>query len=156
MITNTVGIFGPVAAGFLCNWKYLGRRYTMVIGALTSMAFFFAYTAVRTPAQNIAFTCMIYFFVNIYYGTLYAYTPEVSFSEELALNAMTTDASPEFAIRPPSHRQRYRCRLQSCYGIGQCFRGRVLGHLDQRTHLHLCRSLHCHGKISSIIFRAQD
>lgn len=77
MITNTVGIFGPVAAGFLCNWKYLGRRYTMVIGALSSMAFFFAYTAVRTSAQNIAFTCAIYFTVNIYYGTLYAYTPEV-------------------------------------------------------------------------------
>jgi hypothetical protein len=38
----------------------------MVIGALISMAFFFAYTAVRTPEQNIAFTCMIYFFVNIY------------------------------------------------------------------------------------------
>lgn len=35
------------------------------------------YTAIRTAAQNIAFTCMIYFFVNIYYGTLYAYTPEV-------------------------------------------------------------------------------
>lgn len=41
------------------------------------MAFFFAYTAVRTAAQNLAFTCMIYFMVNIYYGTLYAYTPEV-------------------------------------------------------------------------------
>ncbi|ETI26190.1 hypothetical protein G647_02967 [Cladophialophora carrionii CBS 160.54] len=76
MITNTVGIFGPVLAGFMCNWRLLGRRYTMVIGALVSMAFFFAYTAVRTPAQNIAFTCMIYFWVNVYYGTLYAYTPE--------------------------------------------------------------------------------
>ena len=66
MITNTVGIFGPVAAGFLCNLSFLGRRYTMVIGALCCMAFFFAYTVVRTPEQNIAFTCMIYFFVNIY------------------------------------------------------------------------------------------
>lgn len=77
MITNVVGIFGPVLAGFMCNWKYLGRRYTMVIGALLSMAFFFAYSAVRTAAQNLGFTCAIYFTVNIYYGTLYAYTPEV-------------------------------------------------------------------------------
>lgn len=77
MITNTVGIFGPVAAGFMCNWKVLGRKYTMVAGALLSMAFFFAYTAVRTATQNLAFTCVIYFTVNIYYGTLYAYTPEV-------------------------------------------------------------------------------
>lgn len=42
MITNVVGIFGPVAAGFMCNWKYLGRRYTMIIGALITMVFFFA------------------------------------------------------------------------------------------------------------------
>lgn len=73
LITNTVGIFGPVAGGIMCNWKYLGRRYTMVVGALCSMAFFFAYTAIRTATQNLAFTCMIYFFVNVYYGTLYAY-----------------------------------------------------------------------------------
>ncbi|KAK5467856.1 Filamentous Growth Regulator [Exophiala xenobiotica] len=76
MITNVVGIFGPVLAGFMCNWKFLGRRYTMVIGALLSMAFFFAYSAVRTASQNLGFTCAIYFTVNIYYGTLYAYTPE--------------------------------------------------------------------------------
>lgn len=76
MITNVVGIFGPVLAGYMCNLKFLGRRYTMVIGALLAMAFFFAYSAVRTAAQNVAFTCAIYFTVNIYYGTLYAYTPE--------------------------------------------------------------------------------
>lgn len=77
MITNAVSIFGPVLGGILCNTKYLGRRYTMVIGALTSMAFFFAYTAVRTSTQDLGFTCAIYFCVNVYYGTLYAYTPEV-------------------------------------------------------------------------------
>lgn len=49
----------------------------MVIGALISCAFFFAYTAVRSHAANLGFTCSIYFFVNVYYGTLYAYTPEV-------------------------------------------------------------------------------
>lgn len=71
LITNTVGIFGPVAGGLMCNTR-LGRKYTMVVGATITMAFFFAYTAVRTAEQNIAFTCMIYFFLNIYYGTLYA------------------------------------------------------------------------------------
>ena len=77
MITNMVGIFGPVLAGFLCNLKYLGRRYTMVIGALISFAFFIGYTRISTAVQNVALTSMIYFFVNVYYGTLYAYTPEV-------------------------------------------------------------------------------
>lgn len=29
-------VFGPILAGHLCNWKFLGRRYTMVIGALVT------------------------------------------------------------------------------------------------------------------------
>jgi MFS family permease len=64
-------------AGFLCNIKLLGRRYTMVIGALITCAFFFGYTAVREDYQDVVFTCLINFCLNIYYGTLYAYTPEV-------------------------------------------------------------------------------
>ena len=77
MITNTVSIFGPILAAFMCEWKYLGRRYTMAIGALITMVFFFAYTAIKTAPENLGFTCAIYFFVNVYYGCLYAYTPEV-------------------------------------------------------------------------------
>jgi MFS family permease len=95
-------------AGYMANWRLLGRKYTMVIGALITsispfscsfsfsfplppapsltpanphlpspVAFFFAYTQVRTEPQNIGFSCAIGFALNIYYGTLYAYTPEV-------------------------------------------------------------------------------
>ncbi|CAH0057858.1 unnamed protein product [Clonostachys solani] len=76
MLSSIAGVFGPVAAGFMCNHKVLGRKYTMAIGALITMAFFFAYTAVRTPAENVGLSCAISFSLNIYYGTLYAYTPE--------------------------------------------------------------------------------
>ncbi len=76
-LVNVSGIFGPVLAAWLCELPFLGRRYTMVIGALVTCAFFFAYTAVRTEPQNIGFSCAIGFCLNIYYGTLYAYTPEV-------------------------------------------------------------------------------
>ncbi|CAK7220100.1 Filamentous Growth Regulator [Sporothrix curviconia] len=76
-LVNVSGIFGPVLAAWLCEIKFLGRRYTMVIGALVTCAFFFAYTAVRTEDENIGFSCAIGFCLNIYYGTLYAYTPEV-------------------------------------------------------------------------------
>ncbi|KAI0163275.1 major facilitator superfamily domain-containing protein [Pestalotiopsis sp. NC0098] len=76
-LTNVSGIFGPILAAWLCERPALGRRYTMSVGALATMAFFFAYTAVRTPAQNVGFSCAIGFCLNIYYGTLYAYTPEV-------------------------------------------------------------------------------
>jgi len=76
-LVNVSSIFGPVLAAWLCEVPVLGRRYTMVIGALVTCAFFFAYTAVRTKAENVGFSCAIGFCLNIYYGTLYAYTPEV-------------------------------------------------------------------------------
>jgi MFS family permease len=76
-ITNVCSIFGPVIAGGLVEIRFLGRRYTMVIGALLTMTFLFAYTAVRTEVQNLVFACMISIWLNMYYGTLYAYTPEV-------------------------------------------------------------------------------
>lgn len=64
-------------AGYLCELPALGRRYTMAVGALLTMAFFFAYTAVRTAPENLGVSCAIAFCLNVYYGTLYAYTPEV-------------------------------------------------------------------------------
>jgi len=76
-LVNVAGIFGPMLAGHMANYKLLGRRYTMVIGALITMAFFFAYTQITSEAQNVGISCAIGFALNIYYGTLYAYTPEV-------------------------------------------------------------------------------
>ena len=61
----------------MCNTRLLGRKYTMAIGALVTMCFFFGYTAVRKDYQDVLFTCLISFCLNIYYGCLYAYTPEV-------------------------------------------------------------------------------
>ena len=49
----------------------------MAFGALVTMIFFFCYTQVRSEAQNVGFSCAISFWLNVYYGTLYAYTPEV-------------------------------------------------------------------------------
>jgi len=40
-ISNTIGIFGPMVAAFLCEVKYCGRRGTMVIGALATSMFQF-------------------------------------------------------------------------------------------------------------------
>jgi MFS family permease len=74
---NVSGIPGPLVAGLMCNVKFLGRKYTMVIGALLTMVFFFSYTAINSSDQNVGFNCAIAFCINIYYGTLYAYTPEV-------------------------------------------------------------------------------
>lgn len=76
-INNTCSIFGPMLAGLMCRSPWFwGRRGTMIIGAVITMVFFFCYTQVRTASQNLGFTCAISFCLNVYYGTLYAYTPE--------------------------------------------------------------------------------
>lgn len=77
LIVNSVSIAGPIIAGGLVEIPYIGRRGTMAIGGLLSMTFMFAYTAVRTPAENLGFSCAISVCINIYLGTLFAYTPEV-------------------------------------------------------------------------------
>lgn len=76
-LDNFVGIFGPILGGFLVLVPRLGRRGTMAIGALCSMAILFGYTTVRTSLGDVGFGLATYFFVNIYYGCLYAYTPEI-------------------------------------------------------------------------------
>ncbi|KAJ6266806.1 major facilitator superfamily domain-containing protein [Bipolaris maydis] len=75
-ITNALAIPGPVIAGYMCRNRVLGRRFTMAIGAALSMIFLFAYTTVRNATQNLAFSCVISIMINLYYSTLYAYTPE--------------------------------------------------------------------------------
>ncbi|KAI9046792.1 hypothetical protein LZ554_009527 [Drepanopeziza brunnea f. sp. 'monogermtubi'] len=76
-LVNISSIPGPMLAGYLCNRRLLGRKYTMVIGALTTTAFFFAFTQVRSQAQNVGFSCAMGFTYSVFYGTLYAYTAEV-------------------------------------------------------------------------------
>ncbi|KAK6369589.1 Filamentous Growth Regulator [Exophiala oligosperma] len=76
-LAQVCAIFGPLLAAYLCQFRRIGRKYTMLIGAMISMAFFFSYTAVRNNDENVAFNCVISFATNIYYGTLYAYSPEV-------------------------------------------------------------------------------
>lgn len=46
-LVNFSGIWGPVLAGWMCSRRWLGRKYTMVVGALVTCVFFFAYTQVR-------------------------------------------------------------------------------------------------------------
>ncbi|KAH8674120.1 major facilitator superfamily domain-containing protein [Xylariales sp. PMI_506] len=75
-ITNIFAIPGPIVAGYLCELSILGRRRTMFIGAVLTMLCFLGYTSVETAAENLFWSCSISFCINVYYGTLYAYTPE--------------------------------------------------------------------------------
>ncbi|KAJ5976443.1 MFS transporter [Penicillium waksmanii] len=76
-LVQVCGIFGPMVGGPLANVRFIGRRYAMIIGALITMAFFFAYSQVSSQDANVAYSCVISFTLQIYYGVLYGYTSEV-------------------------------------------------------------------------------
>jgi MFS family permease len=78
IISNVVSISGPIMAGGMLYYiPALGRRGVMCIGGITSMAFFFGYTAVRTRTQNVALSSVSFATIYIYFSVLYAYSPEV-------------------------------------------------------------------------------
>jgi hypothetical protein len=39
-LVQVCGIFGPMLGGHMANWRILGRRYTMIIGALITSKYF--------------------------------------------------------------------------------------------------------------------
>ncbi|CUM64880.1 uncharacterized protein PRCAT00002496001 [Priceomyces carsonii] len=77
VIANFVGIWSPMLAAAMVFIPKCGRRGTMAFGAVSSMAILFGYTTVRSAAGDAGFSSATYFFINIYYACLYAYTPEV-------------------------------------------------------------------------------
>ncbi|KAL4787702.1 major facilitator superfamily domain-containing protein [Aspergillus varians] len=76
-INQVAGLIGPVIAAFLVELRLIGRRRTLAIGAAITTALQFGYTQVTTPAQNVGVSAAITAASNIFYGTIYAYTPEI-------------------------------------------------------------------------------
>lgn len=78
VISNVASIFGPVIAGALLYFfPVLGRRGVLFIGGIVGLALFFGYTGVRTHAQNVGLSSAAYAGLYIYFGCLYAYSPEI-------------------------------------------------------------------------------
>lgn len=75
LIVATGAFLGPCMATPLA--MYWSRRGTLFTGAILTATFMFAYTAVRTPAGNLGFNWATNTCLNMFYGSLYAYTPEV-------------------------------------------------------------------------------
>lgn len=58
-VNKICGLFGPIIAAYLVQTKLLGRRGTLALGSLLTMAFLFGYTQVKTPEQNLGIVCSI-------------------------------------------------------------------------------------------------
>jgi hypothetical protein len=76
-INQVAGLIGPIIAGVLVEWRWFGRRGTLAVGAAITTALQLGYTQIKTPAQNVGVSAAISAASNIYYGTIYAYTPEI-------------------------------------------------------------------------------
>lgn len=76
-ITQAAGLIGPIVASFLVEMRWLGRKGTLAVGAALTTALQLGYTQVKTSAQNLGVSAAIGATSNIYYGTIYAYTPEI-------------------------------------------------------------------------------
>lgn len=118
----------------------------MIIGALVTMAFFFAYTEVKSNAQNLGFTCAISFCLVC------------DSTSVLALPCITTDSKTEHLLRHPIrlhtrsttfspswYRQRHIHWLEQDHGYRQRWCRHWRQHRDACANLHLRCAVHYHG-----------
>lgn len=70
-VSSVVGIFGPILSAYLVRLPILGRRRTITLTACACAVFAGLFTIVKNEGQNLAFSCMINFFLNAMYGVIY-------------------------------------------------------------------------------------
>ncbi|KAK4499382.1 hypothetical protein PRZ48_009896 [Zasmidium cellare] len=76
-INQVAGLGGPIIAAVLVELRLFGRRGTLAVGAAITTALQIGYTQIKTPAENVGVSAAISAASSIYYGTIYAYTPEI-------------------------------------------------------------------------------
>ncbi|EQB50995.1 major facilitator superfamily transporter [Colletotrichum gloeosporioides Cg-14] len=75
-ISSVVGIFGPILSTWMVSNKWLRSRKSLVFTGAACAAFAGAFTSVKNPAENLAFSSMVNFWLNAMYAIIYAYTPQ--------------------------------------------------------------------------------
>ncbi|KAJ3075491.1 hypothetical protein HDU98_007989 [Podochytrium sp. JEL0797] len=75
-IQTLAGIPGSIAGTFLIDTR-LGRKGTMVGGAIGIAISLFLFTTTTNSWWQLFFNCLASFLSNLVYGVIYAYTPEV-------------------------------------------------------------------------------
>ena len=76
-LTYFVSIFGPVIGAILTLIPRVGSRGALAIGGIVTMALLFGYTTAKNESSSVGFSTTSYLAMNIYYGCLFAYSPEV-------------------------------------------------------------------------------
>ncbi|EPQ56690.1 MFS general substrate transporter [Gloeophyllum trabeum ATCC 11539] len=76
IIIYAPGIVGVVLGAFVIQTKMLGKTWSMTISASLMAASLFAFVYIDSPAANVGFNAMEYFFQSMFNAILYGYTPE--------------------------------------------------------------------------------
>lgn len=76
LIVALMGIPGSIIAGFLVELR-TGRKGVLFASLILTGIVLFGSTTAKSPGSYLAWNCFFNLFLNIMYGTLYAYTPEV-------------------------------------------------------------------------------
>ncbi|KAJ0123908.1 hypothetical protein J7T55_012380 [Diaporthe amygdali] len=71
-VSSVAGILGPFLGMAMIAAPWLKSRRSIATAAFACAAFSGAFTSVKTEAQNLAFSCMINFWLNALYGIVYA------------------------------------------------------------------------------------
>ncbi|KAK1637553.1 major facilitator superfamily domain-containing protein [Colletotrichum phormii] len=96
-ITSVVGIFGPALSMWMVSNSWLRSRKSLVLTGAACAAFSAAFTSVKNQSQNLAFSCMISFWLNAMYAINYAYTPQALSVENRGLGNGLLMAVGQFA-----------------------------------------------------------
>ncbi|KAL3296033.1 synaptic vesicle transporter SV2 (major facilitator superfamily) [Colletotrichum asianum] len=75
-ISSVVGIFGPILSTWMVSNKWLRSCKSLVFMGAACAAFAGAFTSVKNPAEILAFSSMVDFWLNATYAIIYAYTPQ--------------------------------------------------------------------------------
>lgn len=71
-VSSVVGIFGPMLSMWMVSTRWLRSRISIALTGAACAAFSGAFTSVRTGGQNLAFSCMINFWLNALYSIIYS------------------------------------------------------------------------------------
>lgn len=77
MYIYVCGVPGVLVAAGLCQIPFLGRKWSMFIGAVLMSLSLFLFAVVNTNAGRVGFNAMEYFFQSLFNAILYGWTPEV-------------------------------------------------------------------------------
>lgn len=76
-IQAVCGIPASILGGFTVDLKRIGRKGTGTLACVGTGVFLFLFTRATSSAGVVGFSCAIAFFINLAYGILYSYTPEL-------------------------------------------------------------------------------